>query len=178
MRVIAGQARGRTLISPAGERVRPTLDRVREALFNILASEVPESRFLDLFAGSGANGIEALSRGAQAAVFIDNHPESIACIMKNLATTGLAGRGRCLRYALPGGLVNVGGDYNVVFADPPHAFGNYEELLAAVARGGVLEDGGVMVMEHARKLTLPDAVAKLKKTQERHYGMTTLTFYA
>lgn len=178
MRVIAGAARGRGLVAPAGDRVRPTLDRVREALFNILGPEIAGRRFLDLFAGSGANGIEALSRGVEAAVFVDDHPQSLSCIQKNLAATGFSGRGRCMRYRLPAELSKVTGEFDTIFADPPHDFGEYEALIAGIETAHLLREGGLIVIEHSRKLRLADRIGRYSRTQERHYGMTTLTFYA
>jgi len=178
MRIIAGIARGRRLTVPKGDRVRPTLDRVREALFSILAPRIAGANFLDLFAGSGANGIEALSRGAASALFVDNHPDSLACIKKNLELTGFANRGRCQRSALPQDLARVSGDFDVIFADPPYGFTGYTELLEAIAQTGKLATDGEIVIEHPRKLDLPAEIATLRQTQQRHYGTTTLSFYA
>lgn len=178
MRVIAGSARGRRLLTPPGDRVRPTLDRVREALFSILAPQIPGARFLDLFAGSGANGIEALSRGAAEAVFVDDHPQSLACLEKNLETTGFKPQSRVLRYRLPEGLARIAGPFDCIFADPPHEFGHYPELLAAIDGARLLREGGTLIVEHARRHPLPDTAGQLARTRERDYGMTTLSFYA
>ena len=178
MRVITGTARGRRLLTPHGERVRPTLDRVREALFSMLMDRLERAAFLDLFAGSGANGIEALSRGALRAVFVDNHPESLDCIRKNLATTGLEHQGQCLRGSLPHDLARLPGPFDIIFADPPYDFADYIGLLTGIDGPGLLKPGGTVVVEHEKKTRLPEAVASLTRTQQRHYGMTTLTFYA
>ena len=136
MRVIAGTMRGMKLEAPAGDRVRPTLDRVRESLFNILAPDLEAATFLDLYAGSGANGIEALSRGALRAVFIDNHPQSAKCIRKNLATTRCEDRGTCMSYRLPEDLRRIPGIFSLIFADPPFDYGDYAGLMPICLRRG------------------------------------------
>ena len=109
MRIIAGIARGRRIESPAGWSTRPTLDRVRESLFNILAPRVPGAAFLDLFAGTGANGLEALSRGAVRAVLVDNDPAALAVIRRNTTLCGFTDTAQCLRLDLPTGLDRIPG---------------------------------------------------------------------
>lgn len=178
MRIIAGSMRGQRLEAPSGERVRPTLDRVREALFNILAPDLPGCRFLDLFAGSGANGIEALSRGAERAVFIDNHPQSAGCIRKNLANTRCDDRGNCMSYRIPDDLRRIPGDFHIIFADPPFDYGNYEGLLTAIEATSLLVPNGQLIVEHGFKSDLPEAVGRLRRVRERRYGKTELSFYA
>ncbi len=178
MRVVAGSARGLKLVPPDGDRVRPTLDRVREALFNIIGPDLPGAAFLDLYAGSGANGIEALSRGAARAVFVDNHPESQACIRKNLASTKLEERGQLTRNRLPEEMGRIGGTYDVIFADPPYNFTDYEALLVGIDRAGLLAAGGRVILEHASKQDLPERAGRLERVRERRYGKTTLAFYA
>ena len=178
MRVIAGQARGRKLVPPPGDRVRPTLDRVREALFSIIGPSLPGASFIDLYAGSGANGIEALSRGAALSVFVDSFTESQKCIRKNLETTGLADRAKVMHYGLPESLGKIGGSYDVVFADPPYAQGNYEGLLVAISDAGLVAPGGQVIIEHTSKETLPDIAAALTCQRRKKYGKTTLSIYA
>lgn len=178
MRIVAGSARGLKLVPPAGDRVRPTLDRVREALFNIIGPDLPGASFLDLFAGSGANGIEALSRGAARAVFVDNHPESQACIRKNLASTRLEDKGQLTRNRLPEEMGRIGGTYDVIFADPPYEFTDYDGLLVAIDSAGLLTEGGRVILEHASKQDVPEAAGELKQVRQRRYGRATLSFYA
>jgi 16S rRNA (guanine966-N2)-methyltransferase len=142
MRVVAGTARGRRLKAPPGRGVRPTSERVREALFGALGSlgAVEGARVLDLFAGTGALGIEALSRGAAAATFVDDDPASVAAVEANLAATGLIGavvRRDVLRY-----LASTQGEYDLALVDPPYAFDKWEQLLAALpAPTAALESG-------------------------------------
>ena len=178
MRVIAGQARGLKLRPPPGDRVRPTLDRVREALFSILTPDLADASFLDLYAGSGANGIEALSRGAASAVFVDSHTQSQVCIRKNLETTKLESRARVMHYGLPENLHKIGGAYDITFADPPYAQGNYTGLLTAIGEARLVAEGGLVIVEHPSWETLPEVAGGLACQRRKRYGKTTLSFYA
>jgi len=178
VRVIAGSRRGLRLAAPAGDRVRPTLDRVRESLFNMVASQVEGVRFLDLFAGSGANGIEALSRGARESVFVDSHRDSLECVRRNLATARLDGQAVVMNLALPEGLRRIPGRFGLIYADPPFEFDGYEALLTAVSEGGMLETGGQVIVEHGFKTDLPENLGSLTRSRERRYGKAVLSFYA
>ena len=181
MRVIAGTARGTRLATAKDERIRPTLDRVREALFNILAPRIENARFLDLFAGTGANGIEALSRGAAAATFVDNDGRSLAIVRRNLAAARVAARARLHRFSLHRDLAALAEgreQFDVIFADPPYGFGEYEALLAGVCQHSLLAPGGVMVVEHARRATIASGTTGLECTRQAEYGDTSLSFYA
>jgi 16S rRNA (guanine(966)-N(2))-methyltransferase RsmD len=178
MRVIAGQARGVRLVAPKGTQIRPTLDRVRESLFNILAPRVEGARFLDLFAGTGANGIEALSRGAAEAIFVDSDAQSLQCVEENLRRTRLEAGARRLRMVLPRELAALHGPFDLIFADPPYRFPEYAELLEGVSARGLLAAGGLLVVEHERRVELPEAVGNLTRTRQARYGDTLLSFYA
>jgi 16S rRNA (guanine(966)-N(2))-methyltransferase RsmD len=177
MRVIAGAARGVPLISPEGRDLRPTLDRVRENLFNILQPWFPGPKFLDLFSGTGANGIEALSRGAAAAVFVDSDRAAQSLTRGNLEKTRLASNATCLQLALPDELHRIPGTFNIIFADPPYAFEGVTELPASIADQGLLDDEGILIIEHSRKITLPETAAHLSQFRYKKYGDTGLTFY-
>jgi len=182
VRIIAGSARGRSLFVPAGDRVRPTADRVKEALFSSLTSRfgtIEDLAVLDLFAGSGNLGIEALSRGAGSAVFVDNNPESLQFIKKNLQLTGFSDRAEVIRadaVAAVKQLASANMKFDIIVADPPYgAIAISEELIAAVANGKLMREGGVMVIESARKaeMTLP---AGLGLSARKVYGDTALNF--
>lgn len=182
MRVIAGSARGRTLSVPAGDRVRPTADRVKEALFSSLTSRfgtIEDLAVLDLFAGSGNLGIEALSRGAGSAVFVDNNPESLQFIRKNLQLAGLSDRAQVIRadaVTAARELASKHMKFDIVFADPPYgAIAISKELVAAVTNGKLVREEGVMVIESARKvdLALPAGIAL---SARKVYGDTALNF--
>lgn len=178
MRIIAGSARGLRLDAPKGPDVRPTTDRVREALFSILGPAIQDARFLDLFAGTGANGIEALSRGAALAVFVDTERRAIDAITANLEKSGFSLQARLLRATLPGGLDRVQGAFDVVFADPPYKFTAYERLLEEIGQWRLLAEGGRVVLEHSARMPLPATQGGLTRLQERHYGETALSIYA
>jgi len=177
MRVIGGVARGRRLQAPADRDIRPTLDRVREALFNILAAQVPGARFLDLFAGTGAIGIEALSRGAAEVVFVDAERSALDLVRANLRATGLEGRVQALQFRLPEGLGKIHGPFEIIYADPPHAWGDFSGLLAAVGSAGLLAPDGVFVLEHSRRTEAPEHGPGLARYRQARYGETILSFY-
>ena len=179
MRVIAGKARGLRLLSPPdGVLIRPTLDRVREAIFNILGPVIDGARFLDLFSGTGANGIEALSRGAREAVFVDGNPRSLALIRENLQRTRLEKAATCVRIRLPKGLESLKSSFDVVYADPPHDFTGYDDLLEAVAHQALLAEGGRVLIEHARRTRMSESIAGLTRFREAVYGETSVSFFS
>jgi 16S rRNA (guanine(966)-N(2))-methyltransferase RsmD len=160
--------------------VRPTLDRVREALFSILGPRLEGARFLDLFAGTGANGIEALSRGARAAVFVENDLRSIEAIRRNLELTRLSGA-TCLRALLPAALAELGRKeppFDLVFADPPYAFSDYERLLLGLEEGGLVAQDGLIVVEHAVRVGIPEKVGELTRYRQAVYGDTARSFFS
>jgi len=177
MRIIAGSAKGTRLVTPKGGNIRPTLDRVREALFSILAPRLPSARFLDLFAGTGANGLEALSRGAAQTTFVDRERRALAIIEKNLQLARLSG-GLCLQLNLPQDLPRIAGRFDIVFADPPYDFPAYTELVRGVEEAKLLAKDGLLVLEHGRKSVLPEQSGELTRRRITEYGDTRLSFYA
>lgn len=179
MRIIAGEARGVQLEAPKNSHVRPTQDRIRESLFSILMPRLESSRFLDLFAGTGANGIEALSRGASSAMFVDSDERSLQFIKRNLAKTSLKVRGHVRRLQLPEQLSRLAeeGPFDIVFADPPYKFTQYEKLLERVGAEGLLTHGGLVVIEHSRRTDVPAESPGWVQTRQNAYGDTVLSFY-
>ncbi|MCS7294824.1 MAG: 16S rRNA (guanine(966)-N(2))-methyltransferase RsmD [Chloroflexota bacterium] len=175
LRVTGGEARGTPLAEPRGVRLRPTTGLVREALFNILGEKVRGARVLDLFAGTGALGIEALSRGAASAVFVERDRETCQTILRNLAAAGYAERGTVIRGRLPEALQWIEGPFDIVLLDPPYGAPEGGETLAAVSR--LLAPGGVVVYEHASRYNPPGRPTGLVLVDERTYGDTTLSFY-
>ena len=175
MRVVAGTAGGRRLRTPEGEGTRPTSDRVREALFNALTSlgAVRDAAVADLFAGSGALGIEALSRGAGHCWFVERDRAALAVIDDNLDTLGFRGRATVVAADLPDAVGQLPGDLDLVLADPPYAFDAWADLLRALA--GKLAPAAVVVVESDRSVALPDG---WEKQRERSYGGTVITFTA
>lgn len=186
MRVIAGEHRGRRLAAPPGRRTRPTADRVREALFSALESRLggPGSlcgaRVLDLYAGSGALGIEALSRGAREAVFGEVEPAALAVLGENLAGLGLGARARVVRGPASrtlAALAQAGERFDAVLLDPPYGTGEGERSVGEVARAGLLRAGGVLALEHASGERPPEA-SGLSGPATRRYGSVSITFYS
>lgn len=156
MRVVGGRLRGRTLSAPKSQAIRPTADRLREALFNILAhaygDPVTGARVLDLFAGTGALGIEALSRGAAFALFVDDGAEARALMRENVAALGLGGSSRVFRRdATKLGPVHPLESFSLVFLDPPYGRGLAEEALASARAGGWLTPDALIVVEESTK---------------------------
>lgn len=180
IRVIAGSARGRRLTVPPGKAVRPTQGRVREALFSILGDQVSGSVVLDAFAGSGALGIEALSRGAGRAVFCDERAECVQVIEENLARCGLAQRAFVFRSRLPEGLSRVRDaleePFDLVFLDPPYGEGEKGRILEGLSRFALLKERASIVFEFPRKEGFPTVPKDFVVAEERRYGNTLLTF--
>jgi 16S rRNA (guanine966-N2)-methyltransferase len=179
-RVIGGQSRGRRLKSPAGAETRPTGARVRQTLFDILAPEIPGSRFLDLCAGGGGVGLEALSRGASRVVLIDRSAGAVEAIRANLAAlAGLGGDVEVFRQevlAAVAGLAATGEQFDVVFLDPPYQSELYEPLLEDSGER-LLADGGVIVAEHFHKRVLPERIGRLVRARSVRIGDHRLSFY-
>jgi 16S rRNA (guanine966-N2)-methyltransferase len=182
VRVIAGSAKGRRLQAPKGLDVRPTSDRVREALFASLGDRIPGASVLDLFAGSGALGIEALSRGAGSAVFVEQNARAVAVIAENLNRTGLAGRARVVRDDVARFCRAPGSSFDVVLADPPYllATSAVDALLGKlVAAEGLVRDGVVVVERDRRDLTSAGlAPPGLALVRTATYGDTVLYYLA
>ena len=178
--MIAGEAKGRRLTGIRSSAIRPTSDRVREALFSALGAAVPGARVLDLYAGSGALGIEALSRGAAGAVFVDSDRQAVGAIHANLALTGTEDRASVVRSPVSGFLAagRAAGRqdlFDLVFLDPPYAQGPPVKDLEALVAGGFLDAGAWVVLE-TRGPDLPAPVEGLEVVSRRRYGDTTLVF--
>ncbi len=178
MRIVGGRLRGRALAAPKSPAVRPTADRLREALFNILAhaygDPITGARVLDLFAGTGALGLEALSRGAQFALFVDDGAEARALLRENVAALGLGGVTKIFRRdATRLGAAHPLEPFALVFLDPPYGQGLAEQALACARAGGWLAGGALIVVEEAAKagFAAPDGFAELER---RRYDDTAL----
>jgi len=178
MRVIGGSARGTKLEPPRGNAVRPTLDRVREALFNVLGEAIVGATVLDLFAGTGAIGIEALSRGADKVYFVDQSVDQLALVERNLVRTHLRKRAELRRCDLPNRLPRFGIGFDIVYADPPRSFQDYQTLIDAISGTGALADDGVFVLEIGRDCLANHALTGLTLDRIRSYGDTDLAFFS
>jgi 16S rRNA (guanine966-N2)-methyltransferase len=185
MRVIAGTYRSRILKSLKGLDLRPTSDRLRETLFNVLGPGVAGSRFIDLFAGTGAIGIEALSRGAAEVVFVENHPPAVALIRRNLETLHIRSGATVLATDALRGLEKLASrkkrdspGYDFVFFDPPYvAAKDYARVLEFLGSTYLLASSGIVIAEHRRKFDLPENVGMLRCYRILKQGDAALSFY-
>ncbi|MBI3757428.1 MAG: 16S rRNA (guanine(966)-N(2))-methyltransferase RsmD [Deltaproteobacteria bacterium] len=182
MRIVSGLAGGLHLKVPKGHKTRPTADQVREAIFNILTSRygLADVDVLDLFAGTGAFGIEALSRGARSAVFVDANPEAQRTIKENLTSTGFRRQGRIIRaYAAKGIKVieELELRFGGVFLDPPYEEGLVDKTLRLLAASTILEPQAWVVVEHTHREEGVDSYPPLALTDRRRYGTTGVSFY-
>lgn len=180
MRVIGGSAKGRRLATLRTLALRPTPDRVREALYNILGDRVRDAHVLDLFAGSGAIGLEALSRGAKAAVFVEAHAPACRLIEKNLRLCGLDGQARVWEVDVLHALRLLqtdGTPFDLIFVDPPYQTPLVEETLAALGDGRLLALEGQVVAEHFFKRVLPPQAGRLHQARVARFGDVALSFY-
>ena len=175
MRVITGEARGMKLFEPVGMDIRPTTDMVKEALFNIIQADIAGRRVLDLFAGTGQLGIEALSRGAASAVFVDQSKAAVALVQKNLEKT-----------KLPGGKVVLGDSiaylsgpekFDLVFMDPPYGSGLLENALKKLIEFDKLHTGGIILCESSAEKRLPEPAEPYELLRSYRYGKVKLTLY-
>ncbi|MBQ8074424.1 MAG: 16S rRNA (guanine(966)-N(2))-methyltransferase RsmD [Oscillospiraceae bacterium] len=174
MRVITGSCRGRRLKTPTGNDVRPTTDNVKEAVFNIIRSDVEGRRVLDLFAGTGQLGIEALSRGAKEAVFVDASPASLKIVKENLQLCSLEAtvvRSDAVAY------LSRCGKFDLIFIDPPYASGLYEKVLESINLFDILSEGGIIIVEADRDCPLPDMAPPYRRLKEYRYGKVKICTY-
>lgn len=179
MRVISGAARGRRIKAPRGSHVRPTADRVKESVFDLLGLQWEGCRVMDLFAGSGALGIEALSRGAGLALFVEADRSCYRVLLGNLKSCGMEGkalviRADAVRFLRSGRRFP---DFHVIFADPPYERGLAWPCVMGVGRGGWLTPGGRLVVEHSCREAIPDRGAGLALLDRRSYGGTQVSLY-
>lgn len=180
MRVIAGQARGRRLKSPHGMQVRPTIDRVKEALFNIIGPAIVDKKFLDLYAGTGNIGIEALSRGAARSIFAEKEPRNVKLIRENLALCGLTADGQVYQCTVQEAISRLGASgerFDYIFLDPPYNRQLIEPTLTAVMQYHIIGENGLVIAEHGRREEICQAVEGLACFRQSNYGDTTLSFF-
>jgi 16S rRNA (guanine966-N2)-methyltransferase len=181
MRIIAGELKGRRLRTLEGLKIRPTSDRLRETLFNILAPRIAEARFLDLCAGSGAVGIEALSRGASQAVFIEVSRRAAALIEENLETCGVTAHAQVHNREGVTALRMLSAQesqFDIIYFDPPYDSHLYSPILDVLGSSRLLADEGVMIVEHRGAALLSPGYGDLRPYREVRQGDSRLTFYA
>ena len=177
MRVTTGLARGRKLVAPQGLDTRPSSDMTKQAVFNIVQNYVEGSTFLDLFAGSGQMGIEALSRGAAACTFVDVRKEAAAVIRQNLAHTGLAEQGKVVQGDYLAFLTGCREKFDLIFLDPPYGTGMLEKALEMIAKIDIVTEHGIIVCESAAEAALPELAPPYQKGRDYRYGKIKITLY-
>jgi 16S rRNA (guanine966-N2)-methyltransferase len=177
MRIVAGTLRGRRLDTPKWEGLRPTSDKLRETLFNVLTPRIEGARVLDGFAGTGAVGIEALSRGAAHVTFIERDPRAVALIKSNLERCGVTDRYAIIPVRFVGtARPSDGGSFDIIFLDPP--YGARELIEAIEAAAPLVEQQTLLVIEHARRDPAPDSIKALVRTRVLTSGDSALAFYS
>ncbi len=177
MRVITGTARGRKLAQLQGIDTRPTTDRVKESIFNIIQFDIEGRNVLDLFGGTGQLGIEALSRGAGHCTFVDVRREAAALIRENLERTALSERARVVQSDYMAFLTRAEGRFDLVFLDPPYASGLLEKALHAIAAIDIVSENGIILCESAAGKELPQLSQPYEKSREYRYGKIMITLY-
>ena len=180
MRVVAGELRGRRLLAAAGRETRPTSDRARAGLFDWLGPRVADARVLDLFAGTGALGIEALSRGAREAVFVERSRAALHALRSNLAQLGLEDRSRVVERDLArglGGRIGDGAAFDLVFADPPYEGGWLSRLLACETLRELLAPDAVVIAERSARGSAEPNAPQLRLRDTKRYGETAFDWY-
>ena len=177
MRVISGRARGTVLKTPEGLQTRPTADRVKEALFSIIQFDLPGARVLDLFGGTGQLGIEAISRGAKSAVFVDAGDAPCRLIRENLRRAKMEGEARVVRSDYLQFLSTCREKFDIIFLDPPYAEVFLENAIKKISEIDILQSGGIIVSERPAEKALNMEIEGYSRTKDYKYGKTVLTLY-
>lgn len=177
MRVITGSARGRKLNELKGRDTRPTTDRVKEGMFNIIQFDIEGRNVLDLFAGTGQLGIECLSRGAKSATFVDARLDAVKLIRENLTLTDLAGRAKVLTADYASVLSSPGEKYDLIFLDPPYETKLLDRSLEMISQFDILREHGIIVCESPMEKVLPELSFPYAKHREYRYGKIKVTIY-
>ena len=180
MRIISGNRRGKKLYAFDGRNIRPTGDRMREAIFNILSTRVKDAVVLDLFAGTGALGLEALSRGARSALFVDNHPDAVLLLNKNITACGMQQHTRVIRWDIARDLKCLKGihpEFNLVFLDPPYDRHLVTPTLVHLHESNAVQSGAHIVAEHRFDEPLPHDIDCFSRLDQRRYGKSLVSFF-
>ena len=176
MRIISGSRRGKKLLPPVGDGTRPTTDRVKESVFNIIQSYLPSERVLDLFAGSGALGIEALSRGSSHAVFIDNSRDALSVCRRNIENSRFEEKSSVIQTDALGYLEKCTEYFDIIFLDPPYNRGLLTRAAALIEKRGLLAEGGIMVCETEVGGEVP-SLESTELIRSASYGKTSILIY-
>ncbi len=179
MRVISGKARGTKLDTIEGDNTRPTTDRVKENIFNLIQFEIVDERVLDLFSGSGALGLEAASRGASEVVLVEAHNQCAAVIRKNIEKTNLASQVKLVVSQVDRALSAMATEapFHVVFMDPPYDKGFVMPTIESLDALGLVDDSGMIIVEHKAQTSYPDVIGAFKLGKYKKYGNTAISIY-
>lgn len=180
MRIISGKARGKKLKTPEGDHIRPTLDRVRENLYNMIGISIRGSVFLDLFSGTGAVGIEALSRGAEKVYFVDNDIKSYELTLYNIKSARLQEAAFVLKMDAQKALAQLesqGVKFDIIYLDPPYNKGIVQKILQQLGKYNIMQDEGTIIVETDRGEETPESIGEFYKIKEKNYAATKITFY-
>jgi len=180
MRVISGRCKGRVLLSPKSKIIRPTSDRVKEFIFNFIGKTIEDKFVLDLFSGTGNLSIEALSRGAQFAVLVDNSAQAIRLIYRNLELTNLLSQCQIVKQDVSRYLKKALEQkkyFNFIFADPPYCINDYQNMIEHIGRNNLLQSGGFFVLEHSSRIKITTSPESLQLATTRILGDTAVSFF-
>lgn len=180
MRIIGGEFRSRKLKSPSSGLTRPTKDRVREAVFSMIAGRICNSRVLDLFAGSGAYGLEALSRGAASCVFVDNDMECEGVMSENIEKLKISEKAKVMRKDAGKYIEELGKNgekFDIIFIDPPYSLGASRNILIMIERYDILSDSGLLIAEHSSKESIPEGQGDVSIYKQKSYGITSISIF-
>lgn len=180
MRIVAGTAKNKRIKTRKGTDTRPTLEKVKESLFSIIAPYVDGAEILDLYSGTGNIALEALSRGARRAVMIEKDPKALKIIIENINLLEFADRCRAYKNDTIRAVEILGKKrekYDIIFMDPPYRDEVCEKVIKSILKSGILKEDGIIICEHHMAEKLPEEIQELKKTDEREYSKKILTFY-
>ncbi|MDD2573255.1 MAG: 16S rRNA (guanine(966)-N(2))-methyltransferase RsmD [Bacillota bacterium] len=180
MRIVAGSAGGRRLVSPKDNRIRPTADKVKEAVFSIIGPNIYDSIVLDLFAGTGSLGLEALSRGAEFVTFVEKSPNSLRILKENIKLTGFVNRSEVLYTdALKAleGFERADRVFDLIFIDPPYRDNFYEKTLFSIEKCGIIRNGGLVIVEYPDSVKLDRGFCRLVPVKNKIYGSTAISIF-
>jgi 16S rRNA (guanine966-N2)-methyltransferase len=177
MRIISGAQKGLRISSGKKARIRPSSDKARECIFNVLREEVSGKRVLDLFAGAGGLGLEALSRGAQSVTFVDASSQSINVLKGNLETLKLKDKSTVIKTDGLKAIKKLTQSFDLIFADPPYGKGYVQQMVNDLITSNILEEGGIFVLEHHKKETFSSPEEKLVVLKQKRFGDTVISFF-
>ena len=177
MRIIAGELKGRKLETPADNRVRPTTDKVKEAIFSMISGYIPDATVIDMFAGTGSLGLEAISRGAAKAYFVDRDKTSLAMVRRNIQHVGAGDRSVVIWSDFNSAAAKINDTADVIFLDPPYKAGYMQDCIALIDDNDLLVDDGIIVAEHGIDEVLPDNIGSFVKIKTKKYSKVGVSLY-